>query len=121
VEHAGACPSGPWRALHGLAFRGYEIHHGRTTWQAPARTPAVITAHRPDAIVQDSQDAQSQPVGWQRGPILGLYLHGLFESPVVMRALFGRHVRVLDDVFDGLADLVDRHFEPGSLMRLLQP
>lgn len=104
-----------WSALHGQAFSGYEIHHGRTHWHDET--------HPPDAIVLDAQGSAGGPgqaLGWQRGQVLGLYLHGLFESPVVMRALFGQHVRLLDDVFDDLADLVDRHFEPGSLMRLLQ-
>ncbi len=103
-------PATAWSPLHGLCFEGYEIHHGQTRWtaaQAPAH--ALIT------------DQAGSPLGWQRDQVLGLYVHGLFESPAVLRALFGQGVRTLDAVFDGLADVIDQHFLPGSLMRLLQP
>jgi len=53
--------------------------------------------------------------------VLGLYAHGLFESPEVLRALFGAQARTLESVFDGLADFIDNHFEPGVLDRLIQP
>jgi adenosylcobyric acid synthase len=36
-----------------------------------------------------------------------------------MRGLFGAAARSLDSVCDGLADFVDRHFEPGALPSLL--
>jgi adenosylcobyric acid synthase len=62
--------------------------------------------------------ADGEAIGWQRGNVLGLYAHGLFESPPVMRALFGDAPRTLDSVFEGLADFVDRHFQPGALARL---
>ena len=51
---------------------------------------------------------------------MGLYLHGLLECEPALQALLGQGVAGLDTVFDGLADHVDRHFEPGSLMTLLQ-
>jgi len=102
--------NGVWSALAGVVFDGYEIHHGRT-FESPSRgscgSRAVLF------------DAQREAVGWQQGSVLGLYVHGLFESPAVMRALFGTGVRTLDSVFDGLADFVDRHFVPGSLHSLL--
>jgi adenosylcobyric acid synthase len=49
---------------------------------------------------------------------LALYAHGLFESPAVMRALFGAAPRPLDRVFEGLADFIDSRFEPGVLLNL---
>ena len=98
---------GAWSALADVVFEGYEIHHGRTLEPLP---------HTARAVLFDSHGAA---VGWQRGSVLGLYVHGLFESPAVMRALFGADVRSLDSVFDGLADFVDRHFVPGSLSSLL--
>jgi adenosylcobyric acid synthase len=52
--------------------------------------------------------------------VLGIYLHGLFESPVALRALFGASTPTLDSVFDGLADFVEQHFEPGVLDSLLK-
>jgi adenosylcobyric acid synthase len=103
-----------WRALGGpllggVSFDGYEIRHGRT-WltAAGADTDTAV------ALRNGSGDA----IGWQRGNVLGVYAHGLFESPAVMRALFGVAPRTLDDVFDGLADFVDARFEPGVLASL---
>lgn len=98
---------GVWSALAGVAFDGYEIHHGRTLEPSPRSARAVLF------------DSHGAAVGWQQGSVLGLYVHGLFESPAVMRALFGADVRSLDSVFDGLADFVDRHFVPGALSSLL--
>ena len=98
---------GVWSALAGVVFDGYEIHHGRTLGVAPHTARAVLF------------DLRGAAVGWQQGSVLGLYVHGLFESPAVMRALFGAEARSLDAVFDGLADFVDRHFVPGALPSLL--
>jgi len=98
---------GVWSALAELSFDGYEIHHGRTL---------AATSHAARAVLFDVHGAA---VGWQQGSVLGLYVHGLFESPDVMRALFGTNVRSLDGVFDGLADFIDRHFVPGALASLL--
>jgi adenosylcobyric acid synthase len=98
---------GVWSGLAGVAFDGYEIHHGLTLGVSP---------HTARAVLFDSRGAA---VGWQQGSVLGLYVHGMFESPAVMRALFGAAARSLDSVCDGLADFVDRHFEPGALPSLL--
>jgi len=98
---------GPWAALSGVQAQGYEIHHGRTA-QHPAMAPALPVMER--------------DLGWSnpQGNVLGVYLHGLFECPAVLQALFGASVPTLDTVFDGLADFVDRHFEPGALEGLLR-
>ena len=58
---------GFWEPLSGLDFDGYEIHHGVTA--AAAEHPDLATM-RP-ALAGDG--------GWQRGPLLALYPHGLFE------------------------------------------
>ncbi|WP_428425052.1 cobyric acid synthase [Methylibium sp.] len=97
-----------WSMLSGVRFAGYEIRHGRSV-QHPALPPAAVAL----------RNAEGEPIGWQRGSVLGLYAHGLFESTEVLRALFGARVRSLEAVFDGLADFIDRHFEPGALMQLL--
>lgn len=97
----------PWDALSGLRINGYEIHQGRTVQHAgmaPARS------------------ALQGGLGWQDagGQVLGVYLHGLFEDPGVLRALFGATAPTLDSVFDGLADVAERHFATGVLPGLLQ-
>jgi adenosylcobyric acid synthase len=85
--------------------QGYEIHNGRTG-QHPAMAPAL--------------PAMERGLAWRnaQGNVLGVYLHGMFECPAVLRALFGVTVPTLEMVFDGLADFVDRHFDPGVLKRL---
>lgn len=97
--------NGPWQALSGVAVSGYEIHHGRTSQHAGmAAGRAVLGA----------------ALGWQneQGNVLGVYLHGLFEDASVLHALFGAGVPTLDRVFDGLADFIERHFQPGVPGRL---
>ena len=64
-------------------------------------------------------DERGEPIGWQSGSALGVYSHGLFESPAVIHALFGATVTTLDNIFDGLADLVDEFIDPNVLRRLL--
>ncbi|MDB4981933.1 MAG: cobyric acid synthase CobQ [Myxococcales bacterium] len=101
-----AAVAGPWRALADVAFEGYEIRHGRSDLVEGA-----------DAAIALRNEAGAA-IGWQRGSVLGLYAHGLFEAPAVMRALFGVEPRTLDEVFDGLADFIDGRFAPGALSRL---
>ena len=100
---------GPWAPLSGVAAGGYEIHHGRTV-QHPSLAPAQV------ALRNEAGEA----IGWREGSVLGLYAHGLFEQDTVLRALFGQSLPGLDAVFDGLADYIEQHFEPGALMGLLQ-
>ena len=93
---------GPWQALAGVAVTGYEIHHGQT-----AQHPAMAAAG--DVALEVLPG-----LAWQnaRGNVLGLYLHGLFEDPAALRALFGAQTPVLDDVFEGLAAQVEQCFAP---------
>jgi len=101
---------GPWSALSGVQAQGYEIHHGQT--QAH---PAMLAA---GAVLHEVAPG----LAWQsgNGQVLGTYLHGLFENPTVLQALFGAQAPNLETVFDGLADFIEQHFEPGALKRLLQ-
>jgi adenosylcobyric acid synthase len=105
TQAADACP---WSRLTEVAVRGYEIHHGRTT--------PVDTAH---ALTPILSDAHGHCLGWRQGPVMGLYLHGLFEDPAVMQALFDQAPPALDQVMDGLADFIDQHMQAGTLMRLI--
>ena len=102
--------SGAWAALSGVAVAGYEIHHGQTAaHSAMAAAGDVAQAVLPDGLA------------WQngRGNVLGVYLHGLFEDAAVLQALFGASTPTLDSVFEGLADYIDKHFEPGVLDALI--
>jgi adenosylcobyric acid synthase len=107
--------STPWSALAGVQVAGYEIHHGQTA-QHPAMAKAGDVAR---AVLPDG-------LGWQNaaGNVLGLYLHGLFEDPRALQALFGAHrngpVPTLDSVFERMADFVAQHFDAGVLDALRQ-
>jgi adenosylcobyric acid synthase len=97
-----------WERLNGVRFPGYEIHHGATRLAADAGS-----ARAPRAVLADG-------AGWQRGALLAIYPHGLFESSEVIRALFGAEVATLEDTLDGLADLIDARFPAGVLASLLE-
>ncbi|MGM9485604.1 cobyric acid synthase [Roseateles sp. NT4] len=99
---------GGWQALAGVKASGYEIRHGRTQPHAGLPPPQVAL-----------RNAAGEAVGWQSGQVLGVYAHGLFEQPAVLKALFGQSGRSLDAVFDGLADFIDLHFQAGRLAGLI--
>jgi len=100
---------GHWSALSGVAVRGYEIHHGQT--QAH---PAMLAA---GAVLHEVMAG----LAWQsgNGQVLGTYLHGLFENPALLQALFGAQVPTLETVFEGLADYIEQHFSAGFLNGLV--
>ncbi|MEJ8809862.1 cobyric acid synthase [Variovorax ureilyticus] len=103
--------NGPWSALSGVTVHGYEIHHGQTA----EHSAMAAAGDRAAAVMADD-------LAWQngKGNVLGLYLHGLFEDPAVLNALFGVEARTLDAVFDALADHIESNFEPGVLRSLIQ-
>lgn len=98
---------GAWSALSGVSISGYEIHHGQTS-----QHPAMPAAHA----------AMPDQLAWQNGQgnVLGIYLHGLFEDPAALHALFGATAPTLDSVFDGLADFIDLHFDKGVIPDLIR-
>jgi adenosylcobyric acid synthase len=98
----------PWQALSGMAWPGYEIRCGSTGTTKGSATVALC-------------DDPGQPIGWQRGNVLGIAAHGLFEDAAVLRALFGRQVRTLDDSLEGLADLIEEHLGAATLRSLMDP
>lgn len=108
--HTFAPLSGFWAPLSGVAFEAYEIRHGHT--EPSLRT---VAGALPLAAVLPEH------CGWQHGQTLAVYLHGMFESPLVMRGLFGVNTPTLDDTFNGLADFIDQRFAPGVLRSLLGP
>jgi adenosylcobyric acid synthase len=109
ATHTLAPLSGFWAPLSGVTFDAYEIRHGQSfPTVPPASTPIPC------------RSVLAENCGWQQGQTLAVYLHGLFESPRVMRALFGQETPTLDDTLNRLADFVDAHFAPGILMSLLR-
>ena len=105
---------GAWAALSHLEVQGYEIHQGQTQ------------AHTAMLAAGDVAHEVLPGLGWQNagGNVLGVYLHGLFEDPALLRALLGplihAPVRDLDNVFDGLAAHWLVHSDPGLLQQLIQ-
>ncbi len=106
--------NGAWSALSGVAVQGYEIHHGQTS----IRADMVAAGDGVHAVLPDALGWQSEALRGA-GNVLGVYLHGLFEDPAVLQALFGASVPTLDSVFDGLADYIEQHFEAGILQSLI--
>jgi adenosylcobyric acid synthase len=98
-------PHGTWSALQGVVAPAYEIRCGHTL------------ADDRHAVLRDEAGVA---IGWQAGPVLGVYAHGLFESPAFIQALFGVAVPTLETAFETLADLVDEHLDAALLQRLLR-
>jgi adenosylcobyric acid synthase len=89
----------PWAALSGREIVGYEIRHGRTV------------------ALGDAGDALPDGLGFSRGAVLGIYLHGLFEQPALVRALLGLEPKdSLEQTFELLADAVEAHLEIDRLL-----
>jgi len=108
---------GLWKPLAGIQAQGYEIHHGQT------RVHPGLAVSGEEALVSLRSLTNGQPLGWHdgRGQVMGVYLHGLFEDPVVLQALFGATVPTLDRVFDRLAEHVSSSFVPSWLDTWGQP
>ena len=100
-------PHGAWACLADVPVAGYEIHHGQTALRAD--------------LADGTHPVMPGDLAWQNahGNVLGIYLHGLFEDPAVIQALFGASVPTLDTVFDGLADYIAQHFHKGVLQSLI--
>jgi adenosylcobyric acid synthase len=93
----------PWTALSGRPLAGYQIRHGRT------EATAALAEALPDGL------------GFVDGPALGICVHGLFESPELVRALLGRAPRrSLDQAFDELADAVEEHLDLDAVLRIAE-
>jgi adenosylcobyric acid synthase len=91
----------PWSWLGGRQITGYEIRHG------------VTRAPREVQLVADGR-------AFGRDNVLGVYVHGLFEDPAVLRAFAGAVGTALETTCDELADAVDRHLDTTWLLRRLE-
>ena len=92
--------SEPWASLSGRPVAGYQIRHGRST------ATANVDQALPDGL------------GFVNGSVLGIYIHGLFEEPRILSALFHEGPRrTLDQAFDELADAIEEHLDVPSLLR----
>jgi adenosylcobyric acid synthase len=91
----------PWSWLGERRVSGYEIRHG------------VTRASEAVEIVPDG-------LAFGRGNVLGLYLHGVFEDPVVLKAFSGTFPTVIDTTFDRLADAIEKHLDTAWLLRRLE-
>lgn len=98
---------GFWAPLTGVAYEGYEIRHGRTV------SSSTNCGDSLQAVLDGNR-------GWQHGSVLALYTHGLFENPAVLQALFGFRTRSSEDVFEGLADFIERYLGHRRLLDLLR-
>jgi adenosylcobyric acid synthase len=95
--------AGPWSSLGGLRLRGYEIRQGETVATAPV--DEVLPGRR----------------GFAAGSVLGVTVHGLFETPPVVSGMFGAGpVRSLEAVFDELADVVEERLDVSYLAALAE-
>ena len=101
---------GAWSPWAGAQAPGYEIHCGITV-PHPGLPPPTVAL----------RDDRGEAIGWQQGNVLGVYAHGLFESPALLRAMWGAAAPALDDSFELLADLIDRHLDATLLDWLLSP
>ena len=104
---------GVWSPLSHLGVSGYEIHHGETC-PVLTQTDSTQSAASPHEIASG--------LAWQNaaGNVLGIYLHGLFEEPRVLKALFGASTQTLEEVFDRLAKHLDLSTQDDFLASLVR-
>jgi adenosylcobyric acid synthase len=101
---------GAWSALSGVTVTGYEIHHGQTQGHSAMLAAGTALHEVMPGLAWQSGDGQ----------VLGTYLHGLFECPAVVQALFGAHTPTLETVLEGLADFIEKHIDAAVLRQLIQ-
>ncbi|MCS6803188.1 MAG: cobyric acid synthase [Chloroflexota bacterium] len=115
--------AGPFAALQGKRFRGYEIHHGRT--RRGAEMSWLRLEQRSGHRVDDVDGALRQD-----GLVAGCYIHGFFDADelraALLEALARRRGRAVvsrpfsrQHAFDRLADHVRRHLDLAALRRII--
>ena len=87
----------PWAQLSGVQVAGYEIHHGITQLRADMQAQALQLGRAAVELLPGLVWQGANPA------VLGTYMHGWFECPAVLQALFGAQVPTLDTVFARMA------------------
>ena len=90
----------PWSELSNRRLDGYEIRRGLTHVTGPV------------------DEALPGGLGYVRGGVLAIYVHGLFEQPPVLSALFGGSSgrTGLEGAFEELADMVEERIDLDALL-----
>ena len=74
--------NGPWQLLSGSAFEGYEIHMGETTYEPGA---AVFSTIAETAGTHNGKGSSANGCQYQNAA--GSYVHGIFDSVQMQKAL----------------------------------
>ena len=103
------------RSGDGVAFRGYEMHMGRTTGAATVRPLLRLADGRTDGACSPD------------GSVLGTYMHGLFADDAQRGAwlrrwgaipLGHRHEEAVEQTLDQLAEHLEAHCDVDRLLSL---
>lgn len=98
---------GPWIALSGVEFDGYDIRNGHTI------PSANIDPSRMSPVLPDN-------AGFVAGNVLGIATHGLFEDSSALAALFGvTPEETIDAAIDRVATVVEEHLDLAAIDRLV--
>jgi adenosylcobyric acid synthase len=92
-----------WRGLNGLTVDTYQIRHGRTSATGP------VTEVLPEGM------------GFARGNVAAISLHGIFENSRVVAALFGETVdpqAMLESSFEAASAALEEHLDMAGIERL---
>lgn len=99
----GAMPE-PWAELAAVDVSGYEIRHGAS------ESGAELDVALPDGL------------GFVSGPVLAVYLHGMFENHAFTEAVLGAApADDLEAVLDALATDVESHIDMAAILALIAP
>jgi adenosylcobyric acid synthase len=105
----------------GLAIRGYEMHIGRTSGPALARSFLRLSQH-------GGSDGRPEGAVSADGRIMGCYVHGLFASDSYRQAFLGRlrersdtglrYEQLVEATLDKLADHLEQHLDVEELQQI---
>lgn len=109
----------------GIEGRGYEIHMGQT--RRRQAEPLVEIFERNSETCQDDDGCQAE-----EGRVVGTYLHGLFDTPAIVRKWLAKiglgHLEVgslqgplaRNQAYEDLADHMEKHLDMDAITALLR-